>query len=186
MAILEIKNINKSFGKTEVLKGVNFSMNEGDIVAVIGSSGSGKTTLLRCINFLETATKGQIFVDGKCIFDAESTKRLTSKEIRERQLNFGMVFQQFNLFPQYSALENVMIAPKLMAQERPDFKKPQKDFCSGLDWAKSLATIRASCREDSSSACQLRGHLRLNRASCSLTSRLQLSIRSLQEKFLEL
>ena len=111
MAILEIKNINKSFGKTEVLKGVNFSMNEGDIVAVIGSSGSGKTTLLRCINFLETATKGQIFVDGKCIFDAESTKRLTSKEIRERQLNFGMVFQQFNLFPNYTVKENIMLAP---------------------------------------------------------------------------
>ncbi len=133
MAILEIKNINKSFGKTEVLKGVNFSMNEGDIVAVIGSSGSGKTTLLRCINFLETATKGQIFVDGKCIFDAESTKRLTSKEIRERQLNFGMVFQQFNLFPQYSALENVMIAPKLMAQERPDFKERKKEIYAEIE-----------------------------------------------------
>ena len=133
MAILEIKNINKSFGKTEVLKGVNFSMNEGDIVAVIGSSGSGKTTLLRCINFLETATKGQIFVDGKCIFDAESTKRLTSKEIRERQLNFGMVFQQFNLFPQYSALENVMLAPKLMAQERPDFKERKKELYAEIE-----------------------------------------------------
>lgn len=133
MAILEIKNINKSFGKTEVLKGVNFSMNEGDIVAVIGSSGSGKTTLLRCINFLETATKGQIFVDGKCIFDAESAKRLTSKEIRERQLNFGMVFQQFNLFPQYSALENVMIAPKLMAQERPDFKERKKEIYAEIE-----------------------------------------------------
>ena len=133
MAILEIKNINKSFGKTEVLKGVNFSMNEGDIVAVIGSSGSGKTTLLRCINFLETATKGQIFVDGKCIFDAESTKRLTSKEIRERQLNFGMVFQQFNLFPQYSALENVMLAPKLMAQERPDFKERKKEIYAEIE-----------------------------------------------------
>ena len=133
MAILEIKNINKSFGKTEVLKGVNFSMNEGDIVAVIGSSGSGKTTLLRCINFLETATKGQIFVDGKCIFDAESTKRLTSKEIRERQLNFGMVFQQFNLFPQYSTLENVMIAPKLMAQERPDFKERKKEIYAEIE-----------------------------------------------------
>ena len=133
MAILEIKNINKSFGKTEVLKGVNFSMNEGDIVAVIGSSGGGKTTLLRCINFLEAATKGQIFVDGKCIFDAESTKRLTSKEIRERQLNFGMVFQQFNLFPQYSALENVMIAPKLMAQERPDFKERKKEIYAEIE-----------------------------------------------------
>ena len=133
MAILEIKNINKSFGKTEVLKGVNFSMNEGDIVAVIGSSGSGKTTLLRCINFLETATKGQIFVDGKCIFDAESTKRLTSKEIRERQLNIGMVFQQFNLFPQYSALENVMLAPKLMAQERPDFKERKKEIYAEIE-----------------------------------------------------
>lgn len=114
MAVLEIKNIKKSFGKTNVLKGVDFSMNEGDIVAILGSSGSGKTTLLRCINFLETASEGQIFVDGKCIFDAADTQKKTPKEIRERQLNFGMVFQQFNLFPQYTVLKNVTLAVELL------------------------------------------------------------------------
>ena len=133
MAILEVKNIHKSFGKTEVLKGVDFSMERGDIISILGSSGSGKTTLLRCINFLETADKGQIFVDGNCIFDAQSTVKPTPKEIRERQLNFGMVFQQFNLFPQYNVLENVMLAPKLLAKERPDFKNNKKEIYAKIE-----------------------------------------------------
>ena len=121
MSILEVKNIKKSFGKTEVLKGVSFSMEKGDVIAIIGSSGSGKTTLLRCINFLETATDGQIFVDNKCIFDASKNEKLTQKDMRSRQLNFGMVFQQFNLFPQYSALDNVTLAPLLRAKSRPAY-----------------------------------------------------------------
>lgn len=126
MAILEINNLHKSFGKTEVLKGVNFSMEEGEIFAILGSSGSGKTTLLRCINFLDTASKGKITVNGNCIFDADSKQKLSPAEIRERQLNFGLVFQSFNLFPQYTALENVVLAPKLLAKERPDFKENKK------------------------------------------------------------
>ncbi len=123
MAILEVKNIHKSFGKTKVLKGIDFSMEEGNIFAILGSSGSGKTTILRCINFLETADKGQIYVDGKLIFDGEDTTKLSASQIRERQLNFGLVFQSFNLFPQYTALENVMLAPKELAKEREDYKK---------------------------------------------------------------
>ena len=126
MAILEINNLHKSFGKTEVLKGVNFSMEEGEIFAILGSSGSGKTTLLRCINFLDTASKGKIMVNGNCIFDTDSKQKLSPAEIRERQLNFGLVFQSFNLFPQYTALENVVLAPKLLAKERPDFKENKK------------------------------------------------------------
>lgn len=133
MSILEVKNIHKNFGKTKVLKGVSFSMEEGDIVAIIGSSGSGKTTLLRCINFLENATQGQIYVGGKCIFDANSTKKLTQKEIRMRQLNFGMVFQQFNLFPQYNVLDNVTLAPKLMAKKNPDFKIRKKEIYAEIE-----------------------------------------------------
>ena len=130
MPILEVKNIVKSFGKTEVLKGIDFSLEKGEVVAVIGTSGSGKTTLLRCINFLEEADRGQITVDGKVVFDGESAKRLSAKELRENQLNFGLVFQSFNLFPQYSALENVALAPKLLAKERPDFKRNKKtDIC---------------------------------------------------------
>ncbi len=122
MSILEIKDLYKSFGKTEVLKGVNFSMEEGEVLSILGSSGSGKTTLLRCINFLERADKGQIFLDGELLLDASADKAIKAKEIRKKQLNFGFVFQDFNLFPQYSVIENVMLAPKLLAKEDPDFK----------------------------------------------------------------
>lgn len=139
MPILEVKNIHKSFGRTEVLKGVNFSMDKGEIISILGSSGSGKTTLLRCINFLETADQGSIIVDGEKIFDG-SEKKPSHAEIRRRQLNFGLVFQQFNLFPQYTAKQNVMLAPKLLAKERSDFKsnkaeilgKIEKDACDLL------------------------------------------------------
>ena len=128
MSILSINNLYKSFGKTEVLKGVNFSMEEGEVVSIIGSSGSGKTTLLRCINFLERADKGQILLDEKLLFDGDSEKSASAKEIRKKQLNFGLVFQDFNLFPQYNVLDNVMLAPKLLAKERPDYKENKKEI----------------------------------------------------------
>ena len=126
MSILNVDGIYKKFGKTEVLKGVSFSMEEGQSISIIGSSGSGKTTLLRCIAFLETADKGKITVDGDTIFDAENPVSKNPKVLRKMQSNFGFVFQSFNLFPQYSALENVMLAPKLLAKERPDFKANKK------------------------------------------------------------
>ncbi len=121
MSILEVNNICKKFGNTEVLKGVSFSMNEGEVVSVLGSSGSGKTTLLRCINFLERADEGVIKVNNEVIFDAENGT-YTSNQIRKAQLNFGLVFQSFNLFPQYNVFENVTLAPKLLAKERNDYK----------------------------------------------------------------
>jgi len=133
MPILEVKNLVKNFGKTQVLKGIDFSMEKGEVVAVIGSSGSGKTTLLRCINFLEEANKGQILVDGECIYDGDSAKKLTSAQIRKSQLNFGLVFQSFNLFPQYTAFENVTLAPKLLAKERPDYKQNKKQILEEID-----------------------------------------------------
>lgn len=133
MAILEVKNMRKSFGNTEVLKNVGFSMERGEVISILGSSGSGKTTLLRCINFLERADKGQVLVDGKMIFDAEDTAKRSAREVRKAQLNFGMVFQQFNLFPQYSVLENVMLAPKLLAKERPDYKTSKKEILSEVE-----------------------------------------------------
>ena len=133
MKILEIKNLRKSFGKTEVLKGVSFSMEEGQVLSIIGSSGSGKTTLLRSINFLEEADSGEIFVNGECIYNGSQSKKLTSAEIRKNQLNFGLVFQSFNLFPQYSALENVTLAPKLLAKERPDYKENKKAILEEID-----------------------------------------------------
>lgn len=133
MAILEVKNIWKNFGKIEVLKGIDFSMEKGEIIAIIGSSGSGKTTLLRCLNFLEKATKGQIFVDGECIFDADDKTKVSADEIRRRQLNFGLVFQSFNLFPQYTVLENVTLAPKLLAKDRKDYKTNKKQILQEIE-----------------------------------------------------
>ncbi len=114
MAILEVNNIQKSFGKTEVLKGISFSLNEGEVISIIGSSGSGKTTLLRCLNFLETPDKGIISVGDKVLFDADDKNTLNDEQIRENRLHFGLVFQSFNLFPQYNVLDNVMLAPKLL------------------------------------------------------------------------
>ena len=100
MPILEVKNLYKAFGKEDVLKGINFTLNKGDVLAVIGSSGSGKTTLLRCLNFLERPDKGQIIVDGKTVFDADLQEELDEQTLRRNRLHFGLVFQSFNLFPQ--------------------------------------------------------------------------------------
>ena len=114
MAILEVKDIKKSFGKTEVLKGISFSLNEGEVISIIGSSGSGKTTLLRCLNFLETPDSGSISVGEKVLFDGEDATTLNDEQIRQNRLHFGLVFQSFNLFPQYSVLDNVTLAPRLL------------------------------------------------------------------------
>ena len=114
MSVLEVKNIKKNFGKTEVLKGISFSLEKGEVLSIIGSSGSGKTTLLRCLNFLEFAESGTISVGGKIIFDGDAAKKPTENEIRLNRLHFGLVFQSFNLFPQYSVLKNVTLAPVLL------------------------------------------------------------------------
>ena len=114
MAILEVKDIKKSFGKTEVLKGISFELQEGEVISIIGSSGSGKTTLLRCLNFLETPDSGMISVADKVLFDGKDKTTLNDEQIRENRLHFGLVFQSFNLFPQYNVLENVTLAPKLL------------------------------------------------------------------------
>ena len=112
MAVLEVKNIKKSFGGLAVLKDVSFSLEEGQVLTIIGSSGSGKTTLLRCLNFLETADEGQILVNGKLL----TGSHLTEEQIRENRLHFGLVFQNFNLFPQYTVLQNITLAPTLLKQ----------------------------------------------------------------------
>ena len=117
MPILEVKDMYKSFGNVHVLKGVSFSVEKGEVISVIGASGNGKTTLLRCLTFLEIPEKGEVFVDGKKIFDAKTKKKRTEKEIRKSRLRFGLVFQNFNLFPQYTALQNVTLAMKLLAKD---------------------------------------------------------------------
>ena len=133
MAILEIKNLKKSFGKTEVLKDISFSMEKGEVVSIIGSSGSGKTTFLRCINFLEKADSGLILLNGKEIFNGEEHHTMSAGELRKNQLKFGFVFQQFNLFPQYSVLENVTLAPSLLAKEREDYKVNKKAILKEIE-----------------------------------------------------
>lgn len=133
MAILEVRNIEKHFGRTNVLKDVSFSMEEGNALAIIGSSGSGKTTLLRCLNFLEKPDSGQIIVNGETLFDASKESKDKDAELRKKRLHFGMVFQQFNLFPQYTALENVTLAERLLAQETPEFKKDKKAILTRID-----------------------------------------------------
>ncbi len=118
MPILEVQNITKRFGETEVLRGISFTMERGEVLVIIGSSGSGKTTLLRSLNFLERPDGGRILVNGEVVFDAADTRRLTEEAQRQRRLHFGMVFQNFNLFPQYTVLKNVTLAPMLAARDR--------------------------------------------------------------------
>ena len=133
MPILEVHHIEKHFGATRVLEDISFSLEEGRALAIIGSSGSGKTTLLRCLNFLETPDRGQILVRGKTLFDAGDPATQRENEIRKKRLHFGMVFQSFHLFPQYTALENVTLAPQLLAKERPDFKSTRREICGEIE-----------------------------------------------------
>lgn len=133
MAILEVQNLEKSFGSTKVLKDISFSLEQGQALAIIGSSGSGKTTLLRCLNFLERPDSGKIIVQGETLFDAETAGKEKEQDIRKKRLHFGMVFQSFHLFPQYTALQNVMLAGQLLAKEEPDFKVRKKEIFAELE-----------------------------------------------------
>ncbi len=128
MAVLEVSELRKSFGKNEVLKGVSFSLEKGEVLSIIGSSGGGKTTLLRCLNSLEFADSGTICVNGQTIFDGIAEKKITDEVLRKRRLHFGLVFQQFNLFPQYTVLKNVTLAPRLLASESKDYSKNKKEI----------------------------------------------------------
>lgn len=128
MAILEVEHIHKCFGRTEVLKDVSFSLEKGQVVSIIGSSGSGKTTLLRCLNFLEQPDQGVIRVNGETLLDAADATTQLESQIRKKRLHFGLVFQSFNLFPQYTALQNVMLAKELLAEELPDYKTRKKEI----------------------------------------------------------
>ena len=133
MSILEVNNIEKHYGSTKVLKDISFELEEGQTLAIIGSSGSGKTTLLRCLNFLETPNSGSIIVNDEVLFDANKSFSKKDKDLRKKRLHFGMVFQSFNLFPQYTALENVTLTERLLAQEKEDFKQNKKEILAEID-----------------------------------------------------
>ena len=120
MSLLEVTDLSKKFGKTEVLRNISFSLDEGEVLSIIGSSGSGKTTLLRCLNSLEFADSGTIEVAGSVLFDGDLKRKPSEAELREKRLHFGLVFQQFNPFPQYTALQNIMLAPNLLKKGTPE------------------------------------------------------------------
>ncbi|MBR5479914.1 MAG: amino acid ABC transporter ATP-binding protein [Clostridia bacterium] len=156
--MLEVNNLYKSFGKTEVLKGVNFSMEQGEVLSIIGSSGSGKTTLLRCLNALEVPTSGQIIVGGDVVYDSVVQKKPPKEDQRRWQLSCGLVFQSFNLFPQYSALDNVMLAPSLLAKERPDYKANKKQIHEELlEQAQALLNRVGLSEKMNNYPCELSG-----------------------------
>ena len=118
--LLRVEDLHKKFGKTEVLKGISFSLEKGEVLAIIGSSGSGKTTLLRCINFLEHPERGRLYVGDQMLLDGEDQTRMSEQDVRIRRLHFGLVFQNFNLFPQYNILQNVTLAPSLLRADTPE------------------------------------------------------------------
>ena len=133
MALLEVTGISKNFGSTHVLQNISLNLEKGEALAIIGSSGSGKTTLLRCLNFLETADTGSITVAGETLWSAADTKTQSEEAIRKKRLHFGLVFQNFNLFPQYTALQNITLAGELLAKEKPEYKANRKAIHAELE-----------------------------------------------------
>ena len=143
MSLLNVENIRKSYGKTEVLKDISFSLKKGEVLAIIGSSGSGKTTLLRCLNFLETPSNGKISVNDKVLFDSNDSSAKSDSEIRKRRLHFGLVFQSFNLFPQYTVIENIMLALKLAAKEQI---KQTGEYMGAKSYKEALEIIKSNAK----------------------------------------
>ena len=128
MSILKVENIKKSFGNVEVLKDISFSLEKGEVLSIIGSSGSGKTTLLRCLNFLEFAENGKIIVDDEELVDFASHDKQNDEALRQKRLNFGLVFQSFNLFPQYNILKNLTLAVELLEGVKKKDKEKIKEI----------------------------------------------------------
>jgi len=133
MPVLEVRELRKRFDKLEVLKNIDFSLEQGEVLSIIGASGSGKTTLLRCLNFLERPDGGRILVNGRTVFDAADAAARSEAEIRKNRLHFGLVFQSFNLFPQYTALKNVKLACELLAREKPDYQARRKELLEEIE-----------------------------------------------------
>jgi len=150
MVILEVQNIKKHFGSAEVLNDISFSLNEGEVLAVIGASGSGKTTLLRCLNFLEKIDTGRIIVRGEILIDSEDHGKYDRNVIRQKRLHFGLVFQSFNLFPQYTAFKNVVLARELAAKKFPEYKNNKKTIIEEIhkDGMRLLEKIGLASKRD--------------------------------------
>ena len=150
MAMLMVEHLGKSFGSVEVLKDISFTLEQGQSLAIIGSSGSGKTTLLRCLNSLETPDKGRILVSDQCVFDAADKRKRSFGEVRRNRLHFGLVFQSFNLFPQYTAFENVCLAGKLLAKERKDYTERKQQIFDEIEseGERLLASVGLSAKRD--------------------------------------
>ena len=148
MSLLEVKNLTKSFGRTEVLRGVDLTLDAGEVLCIIGASGSGKTTLLRCLNFLERADKGSISVGGEILYDGETSDDEKERDVYKKRLHFGLVFQNFNLFPQYTAKKNVTLALELQGQKT---QEQIDEISAGL-----LSRVGLSQKADSY-PCQLSG-----------------------------
>lgn len=142
MAYLEIKNFNKSFGNTHVLNGIDLSIEHGQVVSIIGSSGSGKTTLLRCINFLEKPDDGIMILDGETLFDSQAQNKESEASLRDKRLNFGLVFQSFNLFPQYNVLKNITLAPTLLLGDKIKAKKKELKADKSIDRKTAKALLK--------------------------------------------
>ena len=145
MALLEVTNLHKNFDQLQVLKGISFSLEKGQTLSVIGPSGGGKTTLLRCLNFLEMPTQGKIVINGQdgpqVLFDSAAGQALSPAQIRQNRLHFGLVFQNFNLFPQYTALQNVSLAPRLQAKATPAYRRDRRGVEQAIQ-AKSVELLR--------------------------------------------
>lgn len=131
MSFLEVKDLRKKFGATEVLKGVSFSLERGEVVSLIGFSGGGKTTLLRCLNFLELPNSGEISIDGEAVFSATEGQKPTINAAYQKRV--GLIFQQFNLFPQYTVLENLMLSPRLKAKKQPDYRRNKSEILGAIE-----------------------------------------------------
>ena len=162
MSVLEVCNIRKSFGGEEVLKGISFSMERGEVVAIIGSSGSGKTTLLRCLNFLVEPDQGSIVVNGETVYDSETVTNRSEQELRAKRLHFGMVFQSFHLFPQYNVLRNITLAAELREQELLKERKASKEekkkvMAQVTETAKQLLSQVGLLEKQNAYPCELSG-----------------------------
>lgn len=134
--IIDLRRIRKSFGKVEVLKGVDYTVNQGSVSCLIGPSGSGKSTLLRCINSLEQPEEGEIWVNGVLIgkrVEKSNYQVLEESEIALQRASIGMVFQQFNLFPHMTALENVMVGPQwVKGEDRARAKQRARELLASV------------------------------------------------------